>query len=86
MRLITVVKNPASMARGQAFASLKGGFALARYLAAAGDMTEVTGRSPSRARRGGVTFKIEKAGDARPTGLVSREGRGSTMSRWRPRT
>jgi hypothetical protein len=34
---------------GQAFASLKGGFALARYLAAAGELTEVPGRSPPRA-------------------------------------
>ena len=36
------------MARGQAFASPKGGFALARYLAAAGELTEVPGRSPPR--------------------------------------
>ena len=49
MRLLAVVKNPAGMARGQAFASRKGGFALARYLAAVGELTEVPGRSPPRA-------------------------------------
>ena len=49
MRLLAVVKNPAGMARGQAFASLKAGFALVRYLAAAGELTEVPGRSPPRA-------------------------------------
>ena len=37
------------VARGQAFASLKGGFALARYLAAPGELTEVPERSPPRA-------------------------------------
>ncbi len=42
-------KTTLEQCTGQAFASLKGGFALARYLAAAGELTEVPGRSPPRA-------------------------------------
>jgi hypothetical protein len=37
-----------AVAQGQAFASLKGGFALARYLAAAGELTDIPRRSPDR--------------------------------------
>jgi hypothetical protein len=60
------------MARGQAFASLKGGFSLARYLAAAGELTDAPRRSPDR----GPPYWKSQVLRRQALGRVGDDGRG----------